>query len=81
MREQWSDSSISLREVIRPRGRIAVPETPAQGQTHPSGMAGNSPVSSHRLEIPPPRSWAGGWKTHLQNPWQKAILQVFQPGV
>ena len=69
------------RQVIRFSRMIAVPVTQSQGQTHRAYMAGNSPVYSHWLEIPPSRSWAGGWKTRLQNLWQKAILQVFQPGV
>ena len=78
-RTEWSASSTFASKAIRPSTVIGESGTPARGQTHPSGMAGNSPVYSHRLEMSPSCSWAGGWKTRLQNPWQKVILQVFQP--
>ena len=44
------------------------------------GMAGNSPVYSHGCKCPLPVAEGAGWKTRLHNPWQKTILQVFQPG-
>ena len=39
-------------KVIRPTRVIAVPVTQSQGPPHRSYMAGNSPVYSHRLEMP-----------------------------
>ena len=70
----------SRRQVIRFSRMIAVPVTQSQGQTHRAYMAGNSPVYSHRLEMPSAHSCCGGWKTQLHNPWQNPILRVFQPG-
>ena len=42
------------RKVIRPSHGIAVPGTPARGQTRPVGMAGNSPFYSHGCKFPFP---------------------------
>ena len=62
-----------------PHGRGVRRAGPVQPQ--PAALAGNSPHSSHWLETPPCRSSGGGWKTQFIPTWQKAVLQVFQPGV
>ena len=68
MRAKRRTSSTFARRHIQPSPMIAVPVTQGQSQTHSSATAGNSPVFSHRLEMPLPCSRVDGGETRLHKP-------------
>ena len=76
----WSASSTSVRKVIRLSRMIAVPGMPTQGQAHPAGMAGNSPVYSHGCKSPLPVAEGAAGKPSAQ-PLAETHTSGIQPGV